>query len=103
MIVKNDSAGNETIKYEANSTTTIYNNHQYLHYKGFDHSNGALFYLQKTQYMSSFSIGFDLRFYPSYQGFEGTSSGATVFRPATNESFRYCSGKEPSQVYYQQS
>jgi hypothetical protein len=53
--------------------------------------------------MSSFSIGFDLRFYPSYQGFEGTSSGATVFRPATNESFRYCSGKEPSQVYYQQS
>ena len=39
--------------------------------------------------MTFYKLAFDLRYYPSYQGFEGSRSGATVFRPATNESLRY--------------
>jgi Glycosyl hydrolases family 38 C-terminal domain len=39
--------------------------------------------------MSAFHLAFDLRYYNAYQGFEGTRSGATVFRPAQNESLRY--------------
>lgn len=53
--------------------------------------------------MTNFELGFDLRYYPSYQGFEGTKSGASVFRPSTNESLRYCQGKAPAIVYYQES
>lgn len=39
--------------------------------------------------MSSYHFSFDLRYYPSYQGFEGSKSGASVFRPSLNESLRY--------------
>jgi len=39
--------------------------------------------------MTTFHLAFDLRYYPAYQGFEGTRSGATIFRPATNTSLRY--------------
>ncbi len=39
--------------------------------------------------MNNYHFGFDLRYYPSYQGFEGSKSGASIFRPATNESLRY--------------
>jgi hypothetical protein len=53
--------------------------------------------------MSTFHLFFDLRYYPSYQGFDGTRSGASVFRPATNESFRYCNGKPPTRIVYQDS
>lgn len=39
--------------------------------------------------MNNYHVSFDLRYYPSYQGFEGSKSGASIFRPATNESLRY--------------
>ena len=39
--------------------------------------------------MTAFHLGFDLRYYPAYQGFEGSRSGATVFRPNQSESLRY--------------
>jgi hypothetical protein len=63
---------------------TIENEHQYLEYKRFDEEDGAVFTLQKKIYMTAFHFGFDLRYYPAYQGFEGSRSGASVFRPATN-------------------
>lgn len=62
-----------------------------------------MFTVQKLNYMSAFHIGFDLRYYSSYQGFEGTRSGASMFRPATNESIRYCQGRGPTKIYYQDS
>lgn len=68
---------------------TIENDHQYLRYKEFNSDDAALFSLQKKLYMNSYHISFDLRYYPSYQGFEGSKSGASVFRPAVNESLRY--------------
>ena len=39
--------------------------------------------------MNSYHIAFDLRYYPAYQGFEGSRAGASVFRPAQGESLRY--------------
>ena len=45
--------------------------------------------LQKKKYMNTFTFAFDLRYYLAYQGFEGSRSGATIFRPAMNETFRY--------------
>lgn len=63
--------------------------HQYLEYRSFNEEDGAVFLLQKKAYMTGFHLAFDLRYYPSYQGFEGSRSGASIFRPATNESLRY--------------
>ena len=34
-------------------------------------------------------MAFDLRYYEAYQGFDGSRSGATIFRPASNISTRY--------------
>ena len=74
-----------------------------MSYNGFDEIHGAVYLIQKKSYMTNFHLAFDLRYYPSYQGFEGTRGGASVFRPSTNESIRYCGGKAPSHIYFQQS
>lgn len=47
-------------------------------------------------------MGVDIRYYPGYQGFEGTRSGASIFRPASNESLAYCD-PTPRNVTYQSS
>jgi len=62
-----------------------------LKYKEFRSEDGAVFSITKKLYISIYHIGFDLRYYPSYQGFEGSHSGASIFRPAANESLRYAS------------
>jgi hypothetical protein len=68
-------------------------------YEGFNEDgSGAIFLIQKKPYMNAYHLGIDLRYYPSYQGFESTRSGAAVFRPATNHSLRYCGGKGPSEI-----
>jgi len=73
-----------------------------MEYKGFDSELGQAFVITKKQYGASYNVGFDIRYYPAYQGFEGTRSGASVFRPATNESQAYCDAT-PKQVTYQSS
>ena len=54
--------------------------------------------LQKKKYIENYHFGFDLRYYQSYQGFEGSRSGAAIFRPASNHSLRY---SNLSHWYYQ--
>ncbi len=67
----------------------IQNPHQYLQYLKFDEEDGAVFRIQKIVYMTGYHVAFDLRYYPAYQGFEGSRSGATIFRPSQNASLRY--------------
>ena len=74
---------------------------QNLRYKRFDANHGAMFTLEKQLYLQSYHLSLDLRYYPAYQGYSGTRSGAAIFRPATAESKRY--GSEPERVYKQQS
>ncbi len=69
--------------------TAIDNDHQHLNYEMFDDEEGAVFTLKKKIYMNFYKMSFDLRYYDSYQGFEGSRSGASVFRPNSSESKRY--------------
>lgn len=71
-----------TVPYGVKGQMRIDNEHQFLRYNSFDANHGAMFTLQKKHYMTAFSLAFDLRYYNAYQGFEGTKSGATIFRPA---------------------
>ncbi|TNV84658.1 hypothetical protein FGO68_gene4646 [Halteria grandinella] len=104
LVQRNTSSKGRADSYaHFGNTTMIDNDHQEFQYKGFQQDIGAAFTLQKKRYMTTFHIAFDLRYYPSYQGFEGTRSGASIFRPFTNESLRYCQGKGPSKIYYQDS
>ena len=99
LVQKNNSA---TMADTQPFDSYIENDFQTLQYLGYDDAIGQAFLIQKKIYMTAFNIGFELRYYPAYQGFEGTRSGATVFRPRTNESLAYCN-QTPSQVYYQNS
>ena len=56
-----------------------------------------MFKIYKRKYISTFNLTFELRYYPSYQGFEGTRSGATIFRPATNHSLPYTA--KPDKIF----
>jgi lysosomal alpha-mannosidase len=59
---------------------------------------GAQFLILKKNYLDNYYFGFDLRYYPSYQGFQGSRSGAAIFKPAINESLPYSKFQE---IYYQ--
>jgi hypothetical protein len=48
-----------------------------------------MFTLTKKFYLDFYKFSFDLRYYESYQGFEGSKSGASVFRPSSTDSKRY--------------
>ena len=55
--------------------------------------------LQKKDYISFYRFGFDLRYYPTYQGFQGSRAGASVFKPTTNESLKF---SNLTDIYYHQ-
>ena len=48
-----------------------------------------MFYVVKKAYMANYKLGFDLRFYKSYQGFSGSRSGAAIFKPENKTSERF--------------
>ena len=68
-------------------------------YKGYA-KEGAEFTLIKKGYSQNYSFGFDIRYFPAYQGFNGTRGGASVFRPATSESLNYCAPSANSTSYF---
>jgi len=57
-----------------------------------------MFYVVKKAYMDNFKLGFDLRYYKSYQGFSGSRSGAAIFKPENKTSERF--GKLTSVVFH---
>jgi len=56
--------------------------------------------LSKKAYIQDYQFGFDIRYFPSYQGFSGTRGGASVFRPAISESMNYCRPIDNSTKYF---
>lgn len=48
--------------------------------------------------MTSYNFEFSLRYYPAYQGYYGSRSGVSVFRPAVNISKSF---SNLSDIYYQ--
>jgi len=99
LVQKNDSVDPIV---ETTNATVLENSFQTVEYQGFDSQIGHSFLIQKKGQITSFNLGLELRYYPSYQGFEGTRSGASVFRPSINESLAYCN-ETPKQVSYQTS
>ncbi|CDW86710.1 glycosyl hydrolases family 38 protein [Stylonychia lemnae] len=93
-----NAKGNLTAQKQYDQNFKIENKYQFLQFKGKDEQYGALFMLQKKLYLQNYHFGFDLRYYPAYQGFDGSRSGATIFRPAGNHSLRY---SNLSYHYYQ--
>lgn len=89
FLTRNLSQQGLFVNYQMRGDAKIDTDHQYLEFKSFSEEHGAMFVVQKKSYMTTFHLAFDLRYYPAYQGFEGTRSGASVFRPATNSSLRY--------------
>jgi hypothetical protein len=93
-----NSTANITATQLTDGKFKIENDIQYLQYQGEDENLGSTFLIQKKIYMDNFRFGIDLRYYPSYQGFQGSRSGAAIFKPATNESLRY---SKVQSIYYQ--
>ena len=71
----------------------------YLQFQQKDSNGLAVFLLQKRDVMTSYNFDFSLRYYPAYQGYQGSRSGASIFRPAVNESRIY---SNLSDFYYQE-
>jgi hypothetical protein len=69
------------IENAPNGHIVINNNMQTVEYVSHNLTNGAIFRIQKDKYIDTYHLGFDLRYYNSYQGFNYTRGGAAVFRP----------------------
>ena len=80
MLRRNQSA-NLTIPINYDGIMKIENELQYMQYEEYKEEDGAIFVIQKKNYITNYHIGFDLRYYNSYSGFKGSRSGAAIFRP----------------------
>jgi hypothetical protein len=104
MVQRNDTNGAikvlPRIENAPNGAIEIKSNMQIMEFTTHNLINGAIFRIQKEKYMNTYHLGFDLRYYNSYQGFNHTRGGAAVFRPDSAESQRYCGGRGPSRIYH---
>ncbi len=86
---------NENVDISAKVVTegpfTIENLYETLTYQSNDDQYGAKFSLSKKLYKQDYTFGFDLRYWPSYQGKLRTNSGVYIFTPDTFsfDSLRY--------------
>ncbi len=104
MIQRNDTHGNvkvlPRIENAPNGGVIIRNNIQSMEYVNYNSTNGAIFQIQKEEYRQTYNLGFELRYYNSYQGFNHTRGGAAVFRPEKPHSQRYCGSRGPLRIYH---
>lgn len=74
----------------------VENAKQIVYFKGKSQDQGAIMQIQKKSSIESYRFAFDLRYYPAYQGFQGTREGAYIFKPV-NESQPF---SKISEVFY---
>ncbi|CDW90125.1 glycosyl hydrolases family 38 protein [Stylonychia lemnae] len=76
-----DAEANLEVQKQTQGDITIENQYESLTYGGYAQDIGAEFSLEKKEYEQEFTLSFDLRYWPSYQGTGRQVSGVYIFAP----------------------